>query len=993
MARSPLKINLLALFNNKGVKEAQKDLRSLGRTVESLGGSALKAGAAFAAFTVGRGLVDFASNAISEASDLVRNLNGLESVFGDLTPEMTEFTEQAYLMGLSQNEAAKASTFLGSVLKQSGFDIATTSKLTKELVSLGTDLSITFGYDVQEALLGMTALFRGEYDPIEKFGVAMKQSEIDAELLARGLGNLGGAEERFAQQLVRVQFLFDRARDSMGSFQAQTGTLFVEQQILEAQMRNLAAEIGGPLLQSFGQLIQAFRPLIVELAPVLTGLFAQLIVVIQNLVLNKDVIIQKFKEFAGAVGFVVRLMIGLTMFVVQNIEAISRLAIAVTILFGVMKTIAVVTTVWSGMTAAIGLAAKAVGLLNLNLTLTVGAIRAVKIALVSTGVGALLVGLGLAAEFVMNKFSGGADSLAGFGDESAKTQAQIDKLMKSLDAERIEGFNQASSEEIEKMLAEAQFSGDALLGAGGAAGAGAAAVDGVRTFYSNLAAEAEKQKAKLRLEQLGATPALIESILGSGEQWKQVFNSVVANGTASVSAVQDMFARTAAGYQEAMAKWEEEVLNPFKQFKQEAESARDSFVEFLASFRILPSIQSDMGKFESAVVTNLESIEEKLKDAFDNGYLLEESYNNLRDYARNELGTLRQIERQRDEILARRDASQRLIEQVTNSVRASANLVNLLRNVQDEAEKVDVLAFTRKALSAGGQLREFSVALISNFINPIDQARGKSDLLVQGFRGVVERTREYVENLKALRALGLDPQLFNQLVEAGVEAGGETAKALIDGGSETITEINSLFAELDRLGAELGENTAQVMYGQGEKFVDGIVKGLAAQANELEVTANALAEAFTNTFESVLIAGIDRAIAAAEAALARMPQVPDMDFDFSSQRDDLPGIDSKYKAPAVPAKLPTFVPDLRAPQFTGAMPMGPSYGFNVPQPAPTIGQQSVLDRIVGARTNVSIFTSASPSAVANSITRYATTNPSRNVTASANLRSLKSTKP
>jgi hypothetical protein len=41
------------------------------------------------------------------------------------------------------------------------------------------DLAATYGYDVQEALLGMTALFRGEYDPIEKFGVAMKQNEIN----------------------------------------------------------------------------------------------------------------------------------------------------------------------------------------------------------------------------------------------------------------------------------------------------------------------------------------------------------------------------------------------------------------------------------------------------------------------------------------------------------------------------------------------------------------------------------------------------------------------------------------------------------------------------------------------------------------------------------------------------------------------------------------------------------------------------------------------
>jgi hypothetical protein len=145
--------------------------------------------------------------------------------------------------------------------------------------------------------------------------------------------------------------------------------------------------------------------------------------------------------------------------------------------------------------------------------------------------------------------------------------------------------------------------------------------------------------------------------------------------------------------------------------------------------------------------------------------------------------------------------------------------------------------------------------------------------LFLGYRAVVERTREFVENLKALRALGLDPMLFNQLVEAGVEAGGETAKALVEGGSDTVNEINSLFKELDTLGAELGENTAQVMYGQGENFVNGIVEGLTAQAGELEISAKSIAEAFTTTFEEVLISGINAAIDAAEAAMARMPRL------------------------------------------------------------------------------------------------------------------------
>ena len=242
---------------------------------------------------------------------------------------------------------------------------------------------------------------------------------------------------------------------------------------------------------------------------------------------------------------------------------------------------------------------------------------------------------------------------------------------------------------------------------------------------------------------------------------------------------------------------------------------------------------------------------------------------------------LRQIERQRDEIIGRRDAAEALINSVQSSIRSGARIVDVLGKVQTEAESVDVVEFANRTVSAGTSLKEFRTALLYNFVEPIEKAKSRADELVTGYRAVVERTREFVDNLKALRALGLDPMLFNQLVEAGVEAGGETAKALVEGGSDTINEVNSLFQELDALGMELGENTAQVMYGHGENFVNGIVEGLEAQAGELELSATTIAEAFTVAFEDVLIRGINQAIDAAEAAMARMPRIEDFVGDLN----------------------------------------------------------------------------------------------------------------
>jgi len=200
---------------------------------------------------------------------------------------MEQFSINAEEMGLSQSKAAQASTFIGSVLKQSGFAMHDVAIETQKLVSLGTDLSAVYGYDVQEALLGVTALFRGEYDPIEKFGVAMKQSEINAELAARGLNNLTGAERRLAEQQIRLEFLYQRSGDALGAFKDQAGSLFVEQKKLGASFENFKARLGDSLIPAVAEMNTAFRETLNDIFPTLEkviGFVAQVITGLVNLI-------------------------------------------------------------------------------------------------------------------------------------------------------------------------------------------------------------------------------------------------------------------------------------------------------------------------------------------------------------------------------------------------------------------------------------------------------------------------------------------------------------------------------------------------------------------------------------------------------------------------------------------------------------------------------------------------------------------------------------
>ena len=271
---SNMNLNIVSTFKGDGIKQATSQLGAFSGKMGGLGSVLGKVGGALAAFGVTAKAIEFSRNSITAARDLERNLYGVETIFGSLAPKMVQFTKDAEEMGLSQSKAAKATTFIGSVLKQSGFAMDDVAKETQKLVGLATDLSILYGYDVQEALLGMTALFRGEYDPIEKFGVAMKQNEINSELAARGLNNLEGAARRNAEQVIRMELLYERAGDAIGTFAEQNGTLFTEQKKLGATFENFQATLGAAVIPAMAELNTVFRELLTDITPGMQSAFS-----------------------------------------------------------------------------------------------------------------------------------------------------------------------------------------------------------------------------------------------------------------------------------------------------------------------------------------------------------------------------------------------------------------------------------------------------------------------------------------------------------------------------------------------------------------------------------------------------------------------------------------------------------------------------------------------------------------------------------------------
>jgi hypothetical protein len=106
--------------------------------------------------------------------------------------------------------------------------------------------------------------------------------------------------------------------------------------------------------------------------------------------------------------------------------------------------------------------------------------------------------------------------------------------------------------------------------------------------------------------------------------------------------------------------------------------------------------------------------------------------------------------------------------------------------------------------------------------------------LVDNFQKLVDKTKAFAKNLVALKKLGLNKQLFAQLVQAGADAGGATAEAIVAGGSDTISALNGLYNELALSASDIAANATDTLYEVGQQVVsNGFIEGLLSQDSEL----------------------------------------------------------------------------------------------------------------------------------------------------------------
>lgn len=275
--------SLRIAIGTEGAQRSAAEIRSVGDAVEATGqrsqGAGQRIGAAGEAIrNVGLGMtagvtlpiIALGRGIVGMASDTNEALSAVKTVYGSAAAGVIQSSQgAATAVGLSQNQYLSATTGLAAYGKMMGLTQAQTATFADQTVTAAADLASFYNTSPEDAMGAITAGLRGEGDALERYGIIMNQSTVEAYALAQGIWDGNGAMTTQQLETARSGFIMDQLTSSTGSanaahgdFARTSGGLANQQRILKAELKDVGAQFGAVLLPLALKMVGGFQKVI-----------------------------------------------------------------------------------------------------------------------------------------------------------------------------------------------------------------------------------------------------------------------------------------------------------------------------------------------------------------------------------------------------------------------------------------------------------------------------------------------------------------------------------------------------------------------------------------------------------------------------------------------------------------------------------------------------------------------------------------------------------
>lgn len=205
--------------------------------------------AAIPAAIAGAAILKLGKDSVDAASRLQQSMGGVDAVFGKNAATIKRWAgDTSDAINLSKSDYGELATLIGSQMKNAGLPMDQVTKKTGEIIAKGADLAAMYGGTTKEAVEALSSAFKGEFDPMDRYGGGLSAAKIAAQQAAEGTDKLTGKAADQAKAMATLNLINKQTADSVGAAAKEQGSAASQTEALSVATENLKADLGTALL-------------------------------------------------------------------------------------------------------------------------------------------------------------------------------------------------------------------------------------------------------------------------------------------------------------------------------------------------------------------------------------------------------------------------------------------------------------------------------------------------------------------------------------------------------------------------------------------------------------------------------------------------------------------------------------------------------------------------------------------------------------------------
>ena len=244
---------------------------SLGKSLNIFSGSANKAksssfslASAFGKLYASYWLLFRVFSKIKDAIDISSSLTEVENVvrttFGNYEKLIQDFSKTSIQdFGMSELTAKQVASRFQAMGTAMGFSQGKMADMSLQLTKLTADMASFYDMEQSDVARNLQAVFTGETEPLRKYGLDLTQATLKEWAMKQGLDADISSMTQAEKTMLRYQYVMANTAAAQGDFARTSDTWANQIRILKQSFEQLAAIIGGALINAFKPFVRTLN--------------------------------------------------------------------------------------------------------------------------------------------------------------------------------------------------------------------------------------------------------------------------------------------------------------------------------------------------------------------------------------------------------------------------------------------------------------------------------------------------------------------------------------------------------------------------------------------------------------------------------------------------------------------------------------------------------------------------------------------------------------